>query len=84
MSEEKKDHQDSCCSGGEGKSAGGCGCGGGCGIKKLLVGLIIGAFVFAAGMWYAKANCHKCTSGGDMGKMCPMGGKMSMGSVEAK
>ena len=45
------------------------------GIKKLLVGLLIGAFIFAAGMWYAKSSCHM---GG--AKMCPMSG----GSMMAK
>ena len=46
MSEEKK--EGSCC------SSGGCGC---CKGIKLLVGLLIGAFIFAAGMWFAKAHC---------------------------
>ncbi len=45
MSEEKKDG--SC-------STKGCGC---CSGSKLLVGLLVGALVFAAGMWFAKANC---------------------------
>jgi len=47
MTEEKKDE---CCS-----TKQGCGCG--CGGMKLLAGLIIGAFIFAAGMWFAKAHC---------------------------
>ena len=55
--EEKKD---SCC------STGPSGC---CGIKKLLVGLLIGAFIFAAGMWYAKSHCSYGS-----GKMCPISG----------
>ena len=38
------------------------------GVKKLLVGLLIGAFIFAAGMWYAKANCSMG------GKICPISG----------
>ena len=63
--EEKKD---SCCS--TGSSGSGCR-----GIKKMLVGLLIGAFIFAAGMWYAKSSCHM---GG--AKMCPMSG----GSMMAK
>ena len=37
----------------------------------MLVGLLIGAFIFAAGMWYAKSSCHM---GG--AKMCPMSGGM--------
>ena len=53
--EEKKD---SCCS-----TPSGC-----CGMKKLIVGLLIGAFIFAAGMWYAKSHCPMS------GKICPMGG----------
>ena len=56
--EEKKDN---CCS-----TSSGC-----CGVKKMLVGLLIGAFIFAAGMWYAKSSCHM---GG--AKMCPMSGGM--------
>ena len=56
MSEEKK--EGSCCS-----SGGGCGC---CSGIKLIVGLIIGAFIFAAGAWFAKSHCHM---GGD--KFCP-------------
>ena len=55
MSEEKK--EGSCC------SSGGCGCGKGI---KLLVGLLMGAFIFASGMWFAKAHCHM---GG--GNFCP-------------
>ncbi len=53
--EEKKD---SCC-----LPSSGC-----CGMKKVIVGLLIGAFIFAAGMWYAKAHCSM------PGKICPMGG----------
>jgi len=53
--EEKKD---SCCS-----TSSGC-----CGMKKLIVGLLIGAFIFAAGIWYAKSNCPMVS------KICPMGG----------
>jgi len=55
MSEEKK--EGSCCS-----SGGGC-CGKG---MKLLVALLLGAFIFASGMWFAKAHCHQ---GG--GNFCP-------------
>jgi len=55
--EEKKD---SCCS-----TSSGC-----CGIKKVIVGLLIGAFIFAAGMWYAKSHCPMS------GKICPMGDGM--------
>lgn len=47
MSEEKK--EGSCC------SSGGCGC---CKGVKLIVGLLLAAFIFAAGMWFAKAHCH--------------------------
>jgi hypothetical protein len=47
MSEEKK----------EGSSCSSCGCGCGKGIK-LLVGLLIAAFIFASGMWFAKSHCH--------------------------
>ncbi len=46
MSEEKK--EGSCC------SSKGCGC---CSGAKLVVGLLIGAFIFAAGMWFAKSHC---------------------------
>jgi hypothetical protein len=46
MVEEKKEE---CCT-----TKKGCGC---CSGMKLLAGLLIGAFVFAAGMWFAKANC---------------------------
>ena len=52
MSEEKK--EESCC------SSKGCSC---CPCTKFLVGLIIGAFIFAAGAWFAKSHCHM---GGDM------------------
>jgi hypothetical protein len=47
MSEDKKE--------GSNCSSGGC-----CGCKgiKLLVGLLMGAFIFGAGMWFAKAHCH--------------------------
>lgn len=55
MSEEKK--EGSC------SSPKGCNC---CSGIKLLAGLIIGAFIFAAGMWFAKAHCHM---GG--GNYCP-------------
>ena len=60
MSEEKK--EESCC------SSGGCGC---CKGTKFLVGLIIGAFIFAAGAWFAKSHCH-CHGymGGE--KICPV------------
>ena len=57
MSEEKK--EESCC------SSGGCGC---CKGAKFLVGLIIGAFIFASGMWFAQSRCY-CHMGG--GKFCP-------------
>ena len=55
MSEEKK--EGSCC------SSGGCGCHKGI---KLLVALLLAAFIFASGMWFAKAHCHM---GG--GNFCP-------------
>jgi uncharacterized membrane protein YiaA len=37
----------------------------------LLVGLLMGAFIFAAGMWFAKSHCH-CHGymGGE--KFCPV------------
>jgi len=47
MSEEKK--EESC------SSSKGCCC---CKGTKLLVGFLIGAFIFAAGMWFAKAQYH--------------------------
>ncbi len=47
MSEEKK--EESCSS-----SKGGCCCKG----TKLIIGLLIGAFIFAAGMWFAKSHCY--------------------------
>ena len=58
MSEEKK--EGSCCSSG----GSGCGC---CKGTKLLAGLLIGAFIFAAGMWFAKSHC--CHGG--QGSFCP-------------
>jgi hypothetical protein len=59
MSEEKKEE---CCSS---SKACGCGC---CKGVKLLVGLLLGAFIFASGMWFARAHCH-CHMGD--GKYCP-------------
>jgi hypothetical protein len=56
MTEEKK--EGSC-------SSKGCGC---CSGAKLLVGLLLGAFIFASGMWFAKSHCH-CHMGG--GNFCP-------------
>jgi hypothetical protein len=47
MSEEKKAEN---CSPSQG-----CGC---CKGVKLLIGLLMGAFIFAAGMWFAKSHCH--------------------------
>ena len=58
MSEEKK--EGSCC------SSGGCCC---CKGALLIVGLLIGAFIFAAGTWFAKSHCHGYM-GGD--KFCPI------------
>ena len=55
MSEEKK--EESC------GSSKGCSC---CPCTKFLVGLIIGAFIFAAGAWFAKSHYHMS---GD--KFCP-------------
>ncbi len=60
MSEEKK--EGGCC------SSGGCGC---CKGAKLIFGLLLGAFIFAAGMWFAKSHCH-CSSG--QGYFCPFSG----------
>jgi hypothetical protein len=59
MSEEKK--EGSCC------SSGGHGC---CPCLKLVIGVLLGAFIFAAGIWFAKAHCHMD------GKFCPMGASM--------
>jgi len=67
MSEEK--NEGSCCSS-KGSSSG-CGCGCGKGIK-LIVGLLLAAFIFASGMWFAKAHCHACHMGG--GTFCPLSG----------
>jgi len=53
MSEEKK--EGSCCS-----TAKACCYGKGI---KLLVMLLMGAFIFAAGMWFAKSHCGCHTSG---------------------
>ena len=58
MSEEKK--EESC------SSSKGCGC---CPCAKLFAGLLIGAFIFAAGMWFAQSHCHH-HMGGD--KFCPL------------
>jgi hypothetical protein len=72
MSEENKE-QGGC--GPKGNSCGcGCGCGANGGAKKFLIGLLIGAFIFASGMWYAKSSCSSYAKGGSM-KMCPMTGK---------
>ncbi len=76
MSEE---HKDGCC----GPKASGCGCGCGGGGKKFVIGLLIGAFIFASGMWFAKSSCSGYKSA-DGGKMCPMGSKMGGSMVEAK
>ena len=58
MSEEKKE---GCC--GTHGSSGPC-----CAGKKLLIGLLAGALIFAAGMWFAKAQCP-------MGpRICPVSG----------
>jgi len=54
MSEEKK--EGSCCT-----SHGG----GGCSCIKLMIGLLIGAFIFAAGMCFGKMQCHP------YGNYCP-------------
>ena len=62
MSEEKKD---GCCGT---SGSGGSSC---CAGKKFVVGLVVGALLFAAGMWFAKAQCHKGAGG-----MCPMSGTM--------
>ncbi len=60
MSEEKKE--------GNSCSSGGCGC---CKGVKLVVGLLLGVFIFAAGMWFAQSHCHYCHMSGD--KFCPFG-----------
>ena len=61
MPEEKKEEQKegSCCI----SHGGGC-----CSGMKLLVGLLLGAFIFAAGMWFGKCHCHM----GD--NFCPFSG----------
>ena len=56
MTEEKK--EGNCC------SSQGYGC---CSGAKLLAALVIGAFIFAAGMWFAKSHCHYNASG----NFCP-------------
>ena len=61
MSEEKKD---GCCS----SEKSGCGCCGGA--KKLVIGLIAGALLFASGVMFAKSSCMM---GGS--KVCPISGK---------
>jgi len=58
MSEEKK--EGSCCS-----SSGGSCCKG----VKLIVGLLLAAFIFASGMWFGKSHCHYCHMGS--GNFCP-------------
>ena len=52
MSDEKK--EESCC------SSKGCGH---CCFVKLLIGMLIGAFIFASGIWFGKAHCHPCQMG---------------------
>jgi hypothetical protein len=59
MSEEKKE---GCC--GTTPGAGQC-----CSGKKLLIGLLVGALIFVAGMLFAKT----CPLGG--AKMCPISGE---------
>jgi len=59
MTEEKK--EGSCC------SSDGKGC---CKGVKLVVGILLAAFIFASGMWFAKAHCHYCHMGG--GQFCPL------------
>jgi hypothetical protein len=36
---------------------------------KLVVGLLLAAFIFASGMWFAKSHCHCCHMG--EGNFCP-------------
>ncbi len=60
MSEEKKE--------GSGCSSQGCGC---CKGVKLVVGILLGAFIFAAGMWFARTH-YNCHVGG--GNFCPFSG----------
>lgn len=63
MSDDKKE---GCCGGNSTeKSKSGCGCC--CGVKKLIVTLLVLGVVFAAGMWFAKA-CPLSKG------MCPMSG----------
>ncbi len=55
------------------KEGNGCGPGHGCGCcsgVKLVAALIVGAFIFAAGMWFAKAHCHYGNNAG----FCPFSG----------
>jgi len=63
MTEEK--NEGSCCT--PKASASGCGCGCGKGVK-LLIGILLGVFIFLSGMWFAKAHGH-CHMGG--GNYCP-------------
>jgi len=58
MTEEKK--EEGCCSSHAGKCCKG---------VKLLMALLIGAFIFASGMWFAKAHYH-CHNMGE-GNFCP-------------
>ena len=60
MSEEKK--EGGCC--GTHGSAGPC-----CGVKKLLIFVVIGVLIFIAGMMFGK-SCP--LSGGNSGMMCPI------------
>jgi len=57
MSEEKE--KQGCCPSGGGSCCKGI---------KLLVALLLGAFIFASGMWFAKSHCNYHTGGGNF---CP-------------
>jgi hypothetical protein len=54
----------------EKKETSGCSTSGCCKGVKLLIALLIGAFIFASGMWFAKSHCHCCHHMGE-GNYCP-------------
>jgi len=57
MTEEKKEGSSCTTSGGN--------C---CKGVKILVAILLGVFIFASGMWFAKAHCHGHMGGGNY---CP-------------
>ena len=40
-----------------------------CSCVKFIIGLLVGAFIFASGMWFAKSQC--CAHMGASGNFCP-------------